>query len=559
MRDTYWKSAIAVAVGSVVVALASCGGSPDLSYTNPDWRQTVGESVTFPLPQPITLTVGLADRMSPPREENPTLHWIREATNISLRFVAIPSSPGDVEFGQMIRSGTLPDIIAEGRVDLNDASIHQLFVDFLEFRELTPRFAALIRSNEAVRAGALARLTTGGKLLSLGTYDPDQMPFAGVLAYREDLFLEHGLSAETWEDLRAALLRLKQTYPNSYPFGGRFQTMLELMPSWFGSGYDPRHIVYYDTTERRWVFGPFEDGFEDFVVFLAESYAAGLVDPNSVVAREDVITRSFTNNLVFLAPFRGPTGPFFRFAGSDYGAVTDDGRWDGNGRWVSSLPLPPAPNGEPRWVSTQRFSPVGPGWLVYTQGEHVGEAIALLDLLFSPRAAAVLALGPPGGGWVWTDGGVSLSETMRRVYEESGVSGLRSELGGGDADSLGIPLSGLGFDFYGSFGYPHIGRFRYYVRQDLAANRPHEDVMVEVGVRVPSDDEEFNDARINSVVSLQGFIESQVANFMVGRRPVSEYDEFVDEARAMGAERLVNVYNEKAVVPPPEALGAYLD
>ena len=548
-------NAIRAAVGALILILVGCNPAEDNSFANPNWAESVNRSATLPLTVGPILTVGLADGMTVPSPDDPRIAWLTEQTGATFEFLSIPSSPGDIEFGEMIREGALPDIIAEARVDLREPTMHRLFVDFLQFPELLPRFTDVLARHEILGQSIRSRLTADGKLLSLGTFDVDALPFYGVLAYREDLFAEHDLQARTWDELTDAMTTLKEIYPDSYPFGGRFATVLRLMPSWFGSGYDPQHVVYYDVDADEWRFGPFEDEFLDFVSFLAESYQGGLVDPNMIAGSDDQEVRSFVNDVVFVAPYRGATGPLFPFPAEDYGELTESGEWDGSGRWISSLPLPPAPSGDRRYITSERFDPLRPGWLVYTQGQSVGESIAVMDFLYSQEASAVLALGPPGADWAFADDGIELSTAARAAYDEGGLPGLRRHLGFEED----IPLSGLAFDAHGLLGYPASPSFTYYRATDLASNEPGGEVMVDPGVRIPLDDEEFSSRRIDAVVTLQSHVESQVANFVIGRRPLSEWGDFLDRAREMGAQRLVDLYNEEAVVPEATELAPLLD
>ena len=552
-----YRVGLLTAIVAATTLLFACEQREDLAFTRPDWREAVNRDVSFPLDEPLTLRVGLAQGMDAPAPGNASLQWLRERTGITLEFVSIPSSPGDVEFGQMIRAGRLPDIIAEARVDLDEPTTHRLFVNMLEFGDLVPDYTRLLRESPAARAGALSRLTANGELLSMGTYDSAARPFVGVLAHRQDLFTEHGLSASTWQELRESMERLKELRPDSYPLGGEFATMLRLMPSWFGSGYDPDHLVYFDTGSGEWRFGPFEEGFRDFVVFLADAFSAGLLNPDSIIADSTQVARAFATDGVFLAPYTRPTGPNFAPTGDGYGGVTEEGRWDGTGRWIAPLELPAAPGGGQRWAGPRRVSPVGPGWLVHSQGDHVGEAIALLDFLFTDEAAAVLALGPVDTHWSYEDGSMVLSQAARAAYDRNGIAGLARHVAESDT-AAGIPVRGRELDYYGAFGYPESPRIRYHLQHDIALNEPGRWVMEEPGVRIPSDDEEFTSARIGVVVSLRSHIESQVANFVVGRRDLSEYDEFVEEARRMGADRLLDLYNSRAAIPSPDILSPLL-
>ena len=112
---------------------------------------------------------------------------------------------------------------------------------------------------------------------------------------------------------------------------------------------------------------------------------------------------------------------------------------------------------------------------VHTQGEHVAPAIALLDVLFSDDAAAI------GANW-----GIRIHRTT------------------------GIGLPGISLPTH-----------------------PVETSWSSRGVRIPIDDDDLTAARMDAVVSLRTHIESQIANFMIGRRRLSEYEDFVGTALRM--------------------------
>ncbi len=496
------------------------------------------------------------------------LAWLAKKTNITLEFVSLSGRPvsadpgltggielgqiAAVELGEMIRSGKLPDIVAEGSIDLDDESLRKLFVDVLEFPGLTPSFRQTVAAVPRFRDSLLARLSEGDRLYSMGTYDPDRIPFAGVLAYRQDIFQARGLKTDSWQSIRRSLQELKSAYPESYPFGGRFETLLTMMPSWFGSGYDQSNVVYFDNDSAAWRFGPYEDQFEEMVRFLADLYEQGLMSPEIVTVREDFTTRDFSNNRVFMTPYIGFTGPYFTFVG-DYGAVTPEGTWNGEGAWVSSLRLPPPPSGGTAKVSARRFSSAGDGWLVYNQSKHVGEALAMLDLLFTEEASRVLSLGPEGTVWRRAGSKLELLEPYRQAYREGGAAPLAEKMKAVGLDTA-FPLKGFAFGFFGAFGYPENPSIRYLLRNDLAANRLGVDLYAETGLRIPHYDEEFANRRGTSVANLQTYIESQVARFIIGQRDVDEYDAFKEELGKMAADDLLQLYRERCTVADPKLL-----
>jgi putative aldouronate transport system substrate-binding protein len=563
MKKALFAGAMAVAV------MAGCGQvTKDLSYVNPEWRSSVDTSVSFPLAEQVTLRVGLGAGTAAPSPDSVGLAWLEKRTNIKLEFVSLSGRPlgGDpgltggielgqiaaVELGEMIRSGKLPDIVAEGSIDLDDEGLRKLFVDVLEFPQLTPNFRKVVAAVPRFRDSLLARLSEGDRLYSMGTYDPDRIPFAGVLAYRQDIFQDRGLKTDSWQSIRRSLQALKSTYPESYPFGGRFETLLTMMPSWFGSGYDPSNVVYFDNDSAAWRFGAYEDQFEEMVRFLADLYEQGLMSPEIVTVREDFTTRDFSNNRVFMTPYIGFTGPYFTFVG-DYGAVTPEGTWNGEGAWVSSLRLPPPPSGGTAKVSARRFSSAGDGWLVYNQSKHVGEALAMLDLLFTEEASRAFSLGPEGTVWRRTGSRIELLEPYRQAYREGGTAPLAEKMKAAGLDTT-FPLKGFAFGFFGAFGYPENPSIRYLLRNDLAANRLGVDISAETGLRIPHYDEEFTKQRVTSVTTLQTYIESQVARFIIGQRAIDEYGAFKEELGKMGADDLLQLYRERCTVGDPKVL-----
>lgn len=557
------------AVVIVLPLLVGCGRTgQDLSYTNPEWRSSVVTSVSFPLAEPVTLRVGLGAGMAAPPAGSASLAWLQKETNITLEFVSLGRGPSGVdpaltggadlgqiaavELGEMIRAGKLPDIVAESGIDLREEGLRKLFVDMLEFPGLTPNFRRVAAAAPRYRDGLFARLATGDALYSMGSYDPERISYAGVLAYRQDVFQARGLKTDSWQSISRSLQDLKSLYPESYPFGGRFQTLLAMMPSWFGSGYDPSHVVYFDNDAAEWRFGPSEPEFEEMVRFLADLYARGLMSPELVTAREDFTIRDFSNNRAFMAPYTGFTGPYFTFVG-DYGEVTSEGMWNGKGAWVSALRLPPPPSGGTAKASTRRFTPVGDGWLVYNQSKHVGEAIALLDLLFTEEASRVFSLGPEGTVWQRVGAKIELREPYRQAYRKGGTASFAEKLKAAGLETA-FPLKGLAFGFFGAFGYPETPSIRYLLRNDLAVNRLGVDLYAENGLRIPYDDEEFTDRRVRLITALQTQIEAQVARFVVGQRSLDEYGAFKEELAKAGADDLLRLYRERCTLGDPKAI-----
>ena len=539
----------------VILSLAlsiciSCGGgAEDLSFTNPEWRSGMNSGVTFPLPERITLRIGVGGE--PPPETSQTIAWLEDYTNIDLVFETLISSPGDILLGGLIREGKLPDIMPEGRLQLGEESTRELFVDFLEFPELTPSFYKVISENPSFGSSMLARTTHDDRLYTLGSYDPDKFLNDGVIAYRRDLFEKHDLAFDTWPELIESLRFLKKEYPDSYPLGGSFGSLVYHFPTWWGSGLDPDHIIYFDLHEDGWRMGLREERFLDSIRVLTELAQEGLVSPDAFVMKDSDLRGQFSTDTVFLAPYSGLTGPSFGYTGSGYGALGEDGEWNGEGKWIEAMPLPKRPDGGPSRYSSRFLDVAGLGWLVYNQSEYVGEAIALLDLLFSTEAALVLELGPQGQVWDLDGDAVVLRPPFAQAYKNGWVDGLREEMLKTGLQ-VGSPLAGLRPDLLGLFGIPEVEKLKYYISHDLQQNRPGIDVLYQPGVRSP-EHYEFQSDRASLVVSLQTAIESTIATIVVGQKPFSSLEELANDMSKY-ADKLLDLYNTWCIIPERELL-----
>lgn len=534
-----------------ILLLSACGGGQggNKAFTNPDWREDVADSVTFPLQEEITIRAITGKNITPPDVTSDAFEWLREKTNINIEFVNVASSPGDINFGMMIREGSLPDLVWEERIP--NTEDRDIIVNILEFPGLVPNFTDLYRKSEDFRRGVDAKITGEGILYSFGTFDPDYKPMASVLAYRQDLFEKHKLKTETWEDVFSSLMILKREYPKSAPFGGRLNDILYTGPGWFGSGLTEEHIIYWDPQREDWVFGPSEEGFYDFIHFFARLNKNGLLNADLLVDSQTPVYQFYTRGSVLMGPLYGFTGPYFPYDKSEYGRLNDQGSWNGEQAWIASLPLPVTSSGKSPRSSADLFSYVSAGWMVYNQSPYVAEALALLDFFYSPETSAVLALGPEGIAWKRSaPDEISLTDPYNGIYRQNGKGTVTETLA--ERNLVSAPLTaGYMFPWYRTFGYPEDPGFRYLLNNDFRHNTPGKEIIAQPGIYIPSNRSRFIDDRVNLVMALESKILETVSKFIIGQKPLEEYPDFLKGIEELGSD-LVSLYRERCVFPDPE-------
>ena len=488
----------ALLVAAAGIGLAGCGDGA--SGSSP---AGVAPAVSFPLAQPITLTVGVPES-SLPAAARPAWEVLQRRTNVTLRPVTIAGAGAaarGTRLAELAASGELPDLLAEGVAPLDFIRQREWLVNLLERPELTPNLHRLLAEHERFRQGTHGRLLAPGELYALGVFDAGASPYLGAIAYRQDLFEARGLGADTWEELLASLGALQSEFAGSTPFAATSRALLFRAPSWFRSGVDERVAAYYHRERREWRLGPLEREFEDYLRWFHRLVAEGLMaaeslDPPTAPGDLDLL-RLLGSERAFVVPWSGRTGP--ELAGSrGYGALTEDGDWDRAGAWVGPLRLP-ANRGRRGWIAPRAWNAISPGWAVTSASPHAEAAAAFLDLLLEEEVSGEVA---------------AASDAPDRL-------------------DFALWLAGEG----GSTDTPAA---RYFELHDVATYVDDDAVILEPWPAITTHSRTFVDALAGPLVE---HIAAEAARFIAGARPLTQLEAFREELRDRGAERLLNWLN----------------
>ncbi len=271
--------------------------------------------------------------------------------------------------------------------------------------------------------------------------------------------------------------------------------------------------------------------------------------PDIFVSENTELLRYFSSDAVFVSSYPGPTGPYFRYRGEGYGGVDENGVWDGTGKWIDALEVPAGGA-----LTNSLFSFVGPGWNVYNQSEHVGEAIALLDYLFTPDVAISMQYGPEGLLWTNSGSGPVLLEEYIDAYKTTGTSALRpsNDTRAEETDSGGVtapfPMAGLLWAVPSSlFGSPEFREYRYFTDSVAARYFPGPEIPLDPGLRFTAD-QDYHSDRAKLMIGLQTLVEGDIAQFIAGQKSFDEWDDFIENCRELGADRLLDLHNANSEV-----------
>ncbi len=218
------------------------------------------------------------------------LFWqrVQEATGVTLVFEQRSEAVCAEQYNLMIASGDMTDLIYESNCgQMGSTSVYNggydkaieddVYVDLTELiPEYAPNYYALLQSDDNLRRD----LTTDtGKLYSMGMiYDQPQGVREGPMV-RRDYLEATGMDPVTVEDWLEAAKAMKSNgvqYPFGVSNGGDIRGGFFM----YAFGTSGGHSYKVDNATGELVYDGTSDELRDFVEFFAESFKAGLIDPD---------------------------------------------------------------------------------------------------------------------------------------------------------------------------------------------------------------------------------------------------------------------------------------
>lgn len=356
---------------------------------------------------------------------------LRRRTGIDIDLIVLPLSVFAEKTKIMLADkSSMPDIgfydISED--EINDIGMHQgAFVAIDEYLDILPNTKEIFWDNakEYNVEGALSNLTAAdGHLYMFPTYNLNRAVNTGFL-YRKDIFDKHGLSAD-WngpEEFYQVLKKLKQLYPDSYPFSSKMRllTFSRFAESWGigtaqGGGYD--FSVKFFEDRGKWEYSGISPEFKDMVDFLKRLYNEKLMDPEVFTITDNAWTAKFVQ-------------PEYSFVTADWigrmGLLCDATKDTVPGYDLRYAP-PPGPTGKvPPYINYGVFN-------IITNNDNKELSLKLCDYLLSESGAELTTLGVRGVTFKDGEDGFASYDHLKKNGEDITTTNL---------ERLGVALPGL--------------------------------------------------------------------------------------------------------------------
>jgi len=481
---------------------------------------------------PIKIRVYYSDNATLPFQDD----WlvISEAEkrfNVDFDFEVIPIADYSTKVSLALNTGSnAPDVILYQTTKGENASLalNGALVPISDYADYTPNFNSRVEEFGLTDTVNSLNLADGKRYYMPSLYDS---PFYdGGLILREDYLEEKGLDVPaTFDDLYKILKAYKEDNPDSYPLtilAGPRVLFRMTMPSYGISvgknGASGTNTLSWDYTNKKYFAGAIDEGYKEYIAFLAKLYSEGLLDPEMA---DPIDGDSWSQKLA-----TGKAMATYAYY-DQIGGVTGASEIDG-----FKLQMYP-PLAGPAGAHHQPKSSVGSGIMfpaATAERDDFERLVRTIDEVFySEEGASLFCLGVEGVTYTKHDDGTIVYTDELLNSPEGVYKTLQVNYGCGSDVTQMVWINEREMTKYDS-NYSHINR-------QVAAM---DDAIQEIPPSPLFDDLTAEDAGILQTPLSDAF-EVWADAFITGKKSVdTDWDSYVDEMKNLGIDQFLQIYND---------------
>ena len=500
-----------ILAGVMLLALCACTGGNGKTVLD-------GQDPTAPLTSDDVISIMIPSSASWPIKQDYVLwDYMEEGSGATLEIIPFPDVDAATKLPLMFTAREeLPDLLAfstskgairyagEGIIALDDLA------DFM------PNYNAWLDSltEEEYDVIVKNRKASDGKVYYTPGTGREGKTRMRAWLYREDIFKKHNIKApETFDELYAACKKLKELYPDSYPFCTRSIGYLFDIP---GSSFDKwwQYGVYYDHDDGEWRWGAIEDTALEMLTFYKKLVDEKLMPADVITLADSTWAELVLTDKAFIFPHLQLRIDYFNQLGQQK-----------NPDYKVQAFVPPVANPEKGVPMVERGDIEMTGVSICDTGdaEGIANAAKFIDWLYTDEAMELVSWGKEGETYEVVDG------KKRYITDEVGTS----------ADIM------YGFSLYGTFT-----RFAPDAAAAFQSETTRESADIVAKYQLPqypitlwldfNDDEQ---AVIDTYYTgLLTYTQEMLTKFILGQEPLSKFEEFKENIKTMGLEEVLAAY-----------------
>ena len=537
MRTNYLRVVAVAAAFAMAGALTACGGTP-ASKSTAGADVSVGAmkdykaDAAFKATAPLSVSILYSDHPNYPLKKD-WLLWTKltSLTNVTLAPTVVPMSDYSQKRSLLVGAGDAPMIIPKTYPGQESAYVASgAILPVSDYVKLMPNYQKKIKDWGLEKEIDGLRQADGKYYLLPGLHEeiwPDY-----TLAVRTDVFEKAGIQVpKTWDELTSALKKLKATNPTPYPFSDRYKggALLTMSSPGFDSamGAGTFHIgdgTRFDKTAGKFVYAAAQPQYKKMLGYFSSLVSAGLMDPSSFTQEDDQAIQKFVSGKSFVISANSQDIGTYR-------DLMDESL--GAGKYaIKKITVPAGPAGE-----IMGGSRLENGVMINAQAAKSKNFVAMMKfvdwLYYSDAGQEFAKWGVQGTTYNKDAKGLrKLAPTIDyNGLNPAGTKDLRKDYG----FSGGVFAYGGSTELLQSMMIPEEVDFQ----KAMKATKTPEPL----APPAPLSDTDREQATLIST-PLQDYVDQGTLQFILGKRPLSQFDAFVAELKAKGMDTYVEMKNK---------------
>lgn len=514
-------------------ALSGCSKPSDSGQSSGDGSKSSTENTNQLIKEPLEIEflLGGNDNL---KQDGLLIKQIKEKTNVTLKLQAIPTDYS-TKRNTLLASNDIPDAVW---VELSNIKQHAptgMFLNLLDYKDDMPNYMGLINAED--RKDSTKVLYLEDKLYSFARLERYRVPVATSPMIRVDLLEKNNIAMPTsFDELFDVLMKLKEKYPDKYMLSSRQGTnyLVGQFAYPLGSGGFPGFLktnpMYYEPKEDKYLFGPIQDSFKVVLEYLNKLYANKLLDPDYASNSEDLFKEKLSNgSLLFYYDNNSHAATLYNPA---LRQVDPEAK-------IDIIPTMSNSFGDTRGYTYQKDWLERNNVIINSKVKRPNDVVKFFDWLYSDEGALISNFGVEGETYVLEEGVPKIAPKMFEEFSSTDKSLLPNAISkyvGGSAS----------FDLYRDESFMKEAADELFVEQGDVIGK----LISEGKINYMQDDMIllFTKEEQDKIATLQAntltVFNSNIDKFITGQRSVDEFEKFVEELKAQGAEELQTIYNQ---------------
>jgi putative aldouronate transport system substrate-binding protein len=511
------KTALIALSLALILIISACSGNSTTKTADetkkPEAASTATASTKL-LDQPLTIKVLYGEINS----KSPVFDALFEKTNVKMNFELAPAN-FDQRLQTIFATNTLPDVmkVANGNVLFADAAKNGLLLNISDYMQYAPNLSKLIKENPAINNNKV-----GGKFYSFPQLGAWRLQLAGAPMIRVDLLEKLGLrTPKTFDELYNVLKKFKEAYPNSVPYTGRENAKKLLNEISFAMGSGNR--MYFDPAIKggSWSYGQAHPEFKPVLEFLNKLYKEKLLDPDYAVNTGDQMKEKLASGKSLFYWDNNSFGVNFNEA---LKAVDPKAKFD-------LLPLMENAQGKKRGYMYVK------DWLhhfvISAKAKEPEKIVKFLDWMYSTEGTRMMNYGIEGVHYTMVNGQPVMKDEVIKKYADTKdpYRFMQKDL------AVGFEAFAPNVDEHpmAQVSPPDLTRW--------ASQMTEANGYVQVRSIPPFTSEE-SDKLKKLVTKVDTLVDQEMDKFIIGVRPLSDYDKFIKDLTDNGVLEIEKIYND---------------